>query len=248
MRKSEKITELDYRLLKDKYNEAELESILEKIEEDYPVQYAIGNVQFLDCEIDVDERVLIPRFATELLVDKLKGYIKKYDLQNSNMIDLCTGSGCIAIALKKTFSGSKMCALDKSLDALEVAKSNAKKNDVKVDFISLDILSHNVQGKFSVIVSNPPYVKKDEFVSSNTRYEPSIALYPGSDDIVFYKRIIDLSKTMLEDRGIIAFEIGSTQGARITEYAREVLPQCKVVLEKDYEDFTRFVFIFKNCE
>jgi len=248
MHKSEKITELDYQLLRDKYSEAELRSVLKKIEDDYPVQYAIGNVQFLDCELDVDERVLIPRFATELLVDKLKNYIRKYGFENSSMIDLCTGSGCIAIALKKAFSGSKVSALDKSLDAIDVAKSNADKNGVNIEFISSDILFSSVDEKFSVIVSNPPYVKMDEYVSPNTKYEPAMALYPGDDDIVFYKRIIDLSRTMLEDRGIIAFEIGSTQGSKISEYVKKVLPQCKVILEKDYENFTRYVFILKNCE
>lgn len=245
----EEISRIDYELLKEKYrNQSELDKVLEKIEnEDYPIQYAIGNVQFLDHIIGVDERVFIPRFATELLVDKVISYIKGYGLEEGPFIDICTGSGCIAISLASKFREVKVDALDISRAAIEVARRNAKSCDVEIEFLENDILTAvNLQNRYSVIISNPPYVKNDEGVSSNTRFEPQIALYPGEDDIVFYKKIIDLAKTDLKDKGMIAFEIGSTQASRIKEYARNVFPDSLVKVEKDYEGFDRFVFIFKN--
>ena len=182
------ISDLDFPLLKKRYKSSELEAIIKKIENDYPVQYAIGDVDFLKTNINVDERVLIPRFETELLVDKLSKYIDYYSFGEKEMIDLCTGSGCIAIALKTEFSNAKITAIDISEEALELAQQNALLNNVQVTFIKMDILKGiKVEKKFSVLVSNPPYVKLEEEVSSNTKYEPNIALYPGEDDIIFYK-------------------------------------------------------------
>ncbi len=239
------ITSLDYKLLTEKYKGSKLASIIKKIEEeDYPVQYAIGNVQFYYNFIHVDERVLIPRFETELLVDKLLKYIKIRKLENSNIVDICTGSGCIAISLKKNLENSKVEAIDISNDALKVARLNAKLNKVDITFMEKDILKENIKdAKYSVIVSNPPYVKSGEIVSNNTKYEPKIALYPGEDDIIFYKRILDLSKNMLNSRGIIAFEIGATQGESIIKYTRKIYPQAKIDLEKDYNNLERYIFI-----
>ena len=241
------ISDLDFSLLKKRYKSSELEAIIKKIENDYPVQYAIGDVDFLKTNINVDERVLIPRFETELLVDKLSKYIDYYSFGEKEMIDLCTGSGCIAIALKTEFSNAKITAIDISEEALELAQQNALLNNVQVTFIKMDILKWiKVEKKFSVLVSNPPYVKLEEEVSSNTKYEPNIALYPGEDDIIFYKSILDRSKRIMEDRSIIAFEIGATQGKEIQEYARKIYPSAKIIIEKDFNGFDRFIFIFNN--
>lgn len=250
MFEGQSITEADLKLLKEKYSPLELENIIKKIEtEDYPVQYAIGNVQFLNYVYDVDSRVLIPRFATELLVSKLINYIKIYNLESTNMLDICSGSGCIAISLANEFPLARVSGVDISSDAIDVAKHNSEKYNKKIEFFEQDILREHVKGKYSVVVSNPPYVNRSEVVSANTKYEPDIALYPnGDDDIVFYKRIIDEAKSILEDKAIVAFEIGATQGSRILEYAKEHFPEEKIILEKDYEGFDRFVFIFKNCE
>lgn len=247
---TEKMTNLDFALLKQKYtDEDELKKVLKKIDDDYPVQYAIGNVDFLGCTIEVDERVLIPRFETELLVDKCRVRMKKNFLPSMRIVDFCTGSGCIAILLKKYFPLALVTAIDKSKDALTVARKNAINNDVDINFLEKDILKDEVFFEtIDVIIANPPYVNADEIVSPNTAYEPSLALYPGKDDIIFYKKIFTLAKTLLSSRGMIAFEIGSTQGDRIKGLAKVMFPNAKITLEQDYAGLDRFLFIEVGIE
>lgn len=247
--KPDNITELDYKLLKDKYGKNDLEKVLEKIAKDYPVQYAIGDVDFLKSKILVDERVLIPRFETELLVKKTIDYVKKNGLERSDILDICTGSGCIAISMQSAFPKAKVTAVDISKDAIELAKENAELNEVSINFIVDDILKgFTGSDKYSVIVSNPPYVRLDEEVSVNTKFEPSIALYPGKDDLLFYRVILERSKRILQNKSIIAFEIGSQQGDEVCSLAKNVYPSSRVVLERDYAGLDRFVFVFNNCE
>ena len=244
------INNLDWELLVKKYkSENKLKKVIKKIEKDYPIQYLIGDVEFLNTKIIVNHHVLIPRFETELLVANLIDYIKKYDLSNNPIIDLCTGSGCIAIALKKKFDKSIVYAVDKSYTALHVAKKNAKGNGVKIKYLKKDVLKNlKLDKKFSILVSNPPYVKEGEIVTNNTKYEPQIALYPGKDDILFYKKILELSKKILYKKNIIAFEIGSTQAKDICQYAKKIYNNAIIKVVKDYSGFDRFVFIFNNCE
>lgn len=239
----------DWNALLSKYSEEELDSIYEKILNDYPVQYLIGDVDFLNTKINVDENVLIPRYETELLVSKLIDYIKKFNLEDTNILDLCTGSGCISISLKKYLPNSSVYGVDISKNALNVAKSNASLNYENVDFLEKDVLNdYDYNKKFSVLVSNPPYLKLDEEVSKNTKYEPSIALYPGDDDIIFYKKILDNASKILEKKNIIAFEIGMMQGEEILEYAKNKFKDAYIEIQKDFNDRDRFIFIFNNCE
>lgn len=249
MLEEEKISRIDSELLEERYQDRkELEEVLEKIRNGYPVQYAIGNVPFLNNIIEVDERVLIPRFATELLVSKTIDYIKEKKLDGGPFVDICTGSGCIAIALRSEFKNSSILAIDVSEDALEVARMNALTNKVEIEFLKEDILkTDKLDHHFSLIIANPPYVKSGEVVSLNTKYEPKIALYPGEDDVIFYKKIIDLANESLLDRAMIAFEIGSTQAKEISDYVKNAMPQATISIEKDYEGYDRFLFIFKNC-
>lgn len=244
------INRLDFEELRKKYpNDIKLKEIIKKIENNYPIQYAIGNVNFLGNEILVNEDVLVPRFETELLVDTLSKYISKYNFDKTACIDVCTGSGCIAVALKKKFSDLEVWAIDVSEKALSVAKSNSTLNEVNINFLCLDVLhDFNLSDKFDVLVSNPPYVKKGELVSPNTKYEPQIALYPGDDDIIFYRKILEKSVELLHDKNIIAFEIGSTQASRICDEARKYYPKSDIKVVKDYNQFDRFIFIFNNCE
>ncbi len=243
----EKMTMLDYNLLKERYSESELEQVLAKIDEDYPVQYAIGNVDFLGCEIDVDERVLIPRFETELLVQELIDYMSKYGFEKVRIVDACTGSGCIAIALAKHFENAEVWGIDKSEDALDVARANAAKNGVEITFLNEDVLEGiKFPCKCDVLVSNPPYVRRDEKVSANTRFEPSMALYPVGDELIFYRRILEDASDKLVARSIIAFEIGSEQGLRVCELVRKFFPDADVRLEQDYAGLDRFVFVFNR--
>lgn len=244
------ISKLDWELLCKKYkSDRSLSKVVKKIEDDYPVQYAIGDVEFLNNKILVNKNVLIPRFETELLVDKLIKYIDANNLEKTNMLDLCTGSGCIAISLASKIKGANCFAVDRSFKALRLANKNARINRVKVKFLRKNILKDNKYPlKYGVIVSNPPYVTLNEKVSPNTKFEPHIALYPGEDDILFYKKIIDDSLKMTYPKNIIAFEIGSKQAERICKYASDKFPKAKIVVEKDYNGYDRFVFIFNNCE
>lgn len=249
MKISDYISNLDYKLLVDKYpNEKDLEVVIRKIiDEDYPVQYAIGDVDFLDVKIMVDERVLIPRFATELLVKKTLDYISKYSLDKTNILDLCTGSGVIAISLKKNLKDAYVCGIDLSEDALQVAFKNAQLNKVDVKFLRGNVLeSLKIEKGFSVLIANPPYVKLQEEVSANTKYEPRMALYPGEDDLIFYKKIIDNCENYLLEKNIIALEIGSTQGKQVRDYAYKKFPNAEIYVEKDFEGYDRFVFIINE--
>lgn len=243
------INELDWNLLIKKYKGRKLEVIIKKIKNNYPVQYAIGNIEFIKSKILVNKNVLIPRFETELLVDKLIKYIKLYNLQSSNMIDLCTGSGCIAISLKKEFSDAYVLGIDKSHKALRVARKNAKLNKTSINYEKKNVLKKlKLKKRFSILVSNPPYVRLDEKVSLNTKFEPSDAIYPGKNDIIFYEMILNDSKNFLYHKNIIAFEIGSNQAERICKIAKDIYPSAKIIVEKDYNQFNRFIFIFNNCE
>lgn len=243
------MTELDLKLLKESYSADELSEILKRVDEDYPVQYAIGNVDFLGYKIMVDERVLIPRFETELLVDKLSKYMSSMGIVQGNAIDLCTGSGCIAIALKKKFNGFDVMAVDKSEEALCVTRENCRLNDADVCLSIMDVLTElSFENKFDILVSNPPYVHPDEVVSPNTRYEPQMALYPDGEDIIFYKKILEQAGNFMSEKSIIAFEIGCKQSERICNFAEPLFPQAKIVIEKDYAGLDRFIFIFNGCE
>ena len=149
---------------------------LQKIEAGIPIQYIIGNVDFYGNIIKVNESVLIPRFETELLVDKTIHKINQiFKNQKIDIIDLGTGSGCIAITLKKEIN-SNVDALDISIDAIKVAKDNAKDNNVEINFINQDMSTYK-EKKYDVIISNPPYIKYDEEIMNLVKdNEPHLAL------------------------------------------------------------------------
>ena len=173
-------------------------------------QYIVGNVDFYGNTIFVDKRVLIPRYETELLVEKAIGYINKYFGDNIRILDIGTGSGCIAITVKKIL-GCEVVASDISRDAIDVASYNAKYNSVDIDFVCSDIFL-NIEGKFDVIISNPPYIRKDENIEEIVREnEPNIALSAEEDGLYFYHKILEGSSKYLNDRYMIAFEIGEAQ-------------------------------------
>ena len=237
-----KIDKPSLSLLKEKYKGKDYEDIIERIVVDnYPVQYAIGNVPFYGSIINVDERALIPRFETELLVDIVYKKIKGKKL---NILDLCTGSGCIAISLKNKSKDFNITGVDISEKALSLAKENAKLNNTEVEFIKKDILKdHKYKKKYDVIISNPPYVKLSEYVSPNTKYEPQNALYAGSNNLIFYETIVDYAKDILNDKFIIAFEINNKDGRVLKELAEEKFTNAKVSLLKDYNKLDRFLII-----
>lgn len=218
---------------------------IERLQNGEPVQYIVGNVNFYGNEIKVNKNVLIPRFETEELVEYTISYIKKMFKEKINIIDLGTGSGCIAITLKKKIN-SNVSAIDISKEALEVARENAKKNKVEINFIQNDMLD-NISDKFDVIISNPPYISKNEEIQDIVRKnEPSLALYADNEGLYYYEKIIKQSKKNLKEKFIIAFEIGYMQGDKIKKLAEQNYPKAEVVLKKDLQGKDRFIFIINN--
>lgn len=238
--KPEYITNTDWQLLKEKYRD-NIEEVLDKLEEHYPVQYLIGNVEFLNTIIHVDERVLIPRFETELLVEKTIQKLKKMKLENPNILELGTGSGCISIALKKNID-CKVSAVDISEDAIQVARENATLNKVSIDFKVQDMLNINYEG-YDLIISNPPYVSETEPVGKETQYEPQNALFAKEKGLFFYQEIIKKISELSTKPKLIAFEIGMTQGNELLEFSKKHLSTMTPSIEKDLTDRDRYLFI-----
>jgi len=222
-----------------KYYKGNLEEAIAKLNQGIPVQYIVGNVNFYGYNINVDENVLIPRFETEELVEKtLKKLNNKKDL---NIVDLGTGSGCIAITLSKELD---ICvdAVDISEKALEVAKKNAKENNAKINFYLGDMLAP-LNKKYDCIISNPPYISYDEEIMDIVKNnEPSIALYAENNGLACYEKILSTCKDYLNKNALIAFEIGYKQADSIKVLANKYL-DCNVTVEKDLQGKDRFIFI-----
>lgn len=207
-----------------------------------PVQYIVGSVNFYGLEFKVDKNVLIPRFETELLVAKTIDYIRKYFNKEVNILDIGTGSGVIAITLSKKIK-AKVTAVDISKEALDIAQENAKKNNVYIDFIQSDLFT-NVNEKFDVIISNPPYIALDEVIDEKVKNnEPHIALYAKNEGLYFYEKILKEAPNYLKQKNILAFEIGETQGERLKKIASKYFPDAIITIEKDYPGKDRYLFI-----
>ncbi|TJY36093.1 peptide chain release factor N(5)-glutamine methyltransferase [Pontimicrobium aquaticum] len=185
-----------------------------------PIQYILGDTEFYGLVFKVNPSVLIPRPETEELVQWI---INCHSEQNKetelNILDIGTGSGCIAISLAKNLSNAKVFALDISNDALKTAKQNAVNNEVEVEFIEADILDWDCGNlEFDIIVSNPPYVREleKEGMSANVlEHEPHLALFVKDDDaLLFYRNITEISKTILKPNGQLYFEINESLGER----------------------------------
>jgi len=216
---------------------------LKELESGKPIQYIIGNVDFYGNIIKVNESVLIPRFETELLVDLTIKKIKEiFKDKQIDILDLGTGSGCIAITLKKE-TNSIVDALDISKEALTVARQNASDNNVNINFINEDMTNYT-EKKYDVIISNPPYIKYDEEIMDIVKNnEPHLALYAEDDGLYFYKKIIDNIPIITKDKYLICFEIGYLQATTIVDYAKQKLKDINITVHKDYSNKDRFIFI-----
>ena len=220
------------------YNEC-----LKELEKGKPIQYIIGNVDFYGNIIKVNQSVLIPRYETELLVDITIKKIKKiFKDKKIDILDLGTGSGCIAITLKKE-TNSNVDALDISTEALKVAIANAKDNNVEINFINQDMTTYNSK-QYDVIISNPPYIRYDEEIMELVKNnEPHLALYAEDDGLYFYKHIIKNIPNITKEKYLVCFEIGEHQSTAIVDYAKENLENINISVEKDYSEKERFIFI-----
>ena len=228
--------------LKKYLDKDKLEEGLEQLKQGIPVQYIVGNVNFYGNTINVNKNVLIPRFETELLVDKTIKYIKNNFKHHVDILDIATGSGCIAITLKKEID-STVDASDISEEAIKVAQENALNNKVDINFINSNMLT-NITKKYDIIISNPPYLtKEDDIMDIVKNNEPEIALYAKDNGLYYYDVILKNIKNNLKDKYLIAFEIGYTQGEAIKNLALKYLDNINVKIEKDFSNKDRFVFI-----
>lgn len=233
----------DIEYLKKYLSSDKLDSGIELLKKGISPQYIVGNVCFYGNIINVNSNVLIPRFETELLVEKTIKHIKEIFNNNKiNILDIGTGSGCISITLKKEID-CNVVGVDISNDALEVASENAVSNNVEIDFINSDVFS-NVKKRFDVIISNPPYIRHDEEIEEIVKNnEPHLALYASDNGLYFYDKILRECSNYLNDKFLIAFEIGYEQGEDIKALAYKYLDNINVSIEKDYSGRDRFVFI-----
>lgn len=237
---NEQINYLKKYLPKDRLDEG-----IRKLEEGVPVQYIVGNVDFFGNIIKVNKDVLIPRFETELLVEKTIKYVKDNFNKKVSIVDIGTGSGCIAITLKKELD-CDVTGVDISKEALDVAFINAKDNNVKIDF-RLGNMLDNLDRKYDVLVSNPPYIREDEEIQDIVKNnEPHIALYAKDKGLYYYKEILKKARDHLNNKFMIAFEIGEMQADDIKKLAKKYLNDINIFVEKDYSNRDRFIFIFSR--
>jgi len=201
-----------------------IDNILVRLKTGEPIQYILGHTEFYGLPFKVNPSVLIPRPETEELVEWVISSVGSGQLAVDNILDIGTGSGCIAISLKKNLIDAQVSAIDISTEALNTAKENAELNNVDVDFILADILnlkSEIEHPKFEIIISNPPYVTledKKQMHSNVTDFEPHTALFvPENDSLIFYKAIADFAADHLEKDGLLFFEINEIYGKQLVE-------------------------------
>ena len=224
-------------LTKDKLYEG-----LERLKKGEPVQYIVGNVDFYGYKINVNKNVLIPRFETEELVDNTIKLLNKY-FKNPKVLEIGTGSGCISIALKKEIENIDITATDISKEALEVAKNNAKENNVDITFINTNIYE-GIKDKFNCIISNPPYISRNEKIMDIVyNNEPHQALFSGNNGLYFYEEILKNVNNVLNDKYLICFEIGESQAESIRQMTYKYLGNVNVVVQKDMQKRDRMIFI-----
>lgn len=232
----------DLELIKKYIPENKQKEALKKLNTGYPIQYIIGNVYFYNSEILVNEDVLIPRFETEYLIEKTLKYIKNFNFIKPSILEIGTGSGCISIALKKEIE-CNIDAIDISNKAIEVAKRNANKNNVEINYFLVDIHNFNFNKQYDIVISNPPYVPYNSLVDEKIKYEPQNAIYAQEEGLYFYKIILKNIKNNLKENFLIAFEIGDKQGRKIEWLAKAILNNVYIKIEKDYNNYERYVFI-----
>ena len=184
---------------------------IEKLTKGIPLQHITHRQEFMKMDFFVDENVLIPRPDTEILVEEVIKIAQKYN--SPRILDLCTGSGAIAISLKKFVPNADITAVDISEKALEIAQKNAKKLETKINFLKSDLFDKLDNKKFDIIVSNPPYIRKDEIkkLSEEVQKEPKIALDGGEDGLDFYRIITEQAINYLKTGSFLCFEIGYNQ-------------------------------------
>lgn len=216
---------------------------IKKMKEGIPLEHIIHQKEFMKLNFYVDEKVLIPRQDTEILVEEV---IKIAKNTNANeILDLCTGSGAIAISLAKYLNNSHITAIDVSVDALQIAKKNAINNGVQnqITFINSDMFTELKNKKFDIIVTNPPYIKKHVIndLEIQVKKEPYIALDGGEDGLKFYRKIIKESYEYLKYKGYLCMEIGFDQKIDVIELIENEEKFENTYSKKDLYDNDRII-------
>lgn len=217
-------------------------ALLERRKKGEPLQQIIGFVEFLTCTIRINRDVLIPRQETELMTDYVIKTLQKDSRSNKILVDLCTGSGCIAIAIKKALPEIHVIGVELSEKALRVAEGNALLNNVSIEFLQGDFLSPLVGRHVDFVVSNPPYVSELEYEGldpSVKLFEPRLALVGGKDGLDFYKRLADSLPDYLNRPAKVFLEIGASQG-KVIKALFEKKPWHGVVIHKDLASHDRY--------
>lgn len=224
-----------------------LENISQRLAQNEPAQYIVGDTDFYNLNLKVDPRALIPRPETEELVDLI---LKENEVENLKVLDVGTGTGAIGLSLKKTRPTWQVTLADISTDALALAKENAEANNLSVDFVQSDVFS-NVNGSFDIIVSNPPYIAYDEqdlMDESVIKYEPDLALYATESGLAIYNRLAANSKQFLSQGGKIYLEIGFSQGQAVKNLFQKSFPKKEIRILPDLAGLDRMVIISDNGE
>ena len=230
-------------------NEEKYFSLIEKhIREDMPLSHLVGFEYFYDRKFKVTKDVLSPRMETEELIYRVIEYVKTTKKDSIKILDLCTGSGIIAITLKKELElkSVRLIASDISEEALVVAKENAELNNADIKFIQSDIFN-NIDEKFDIIVSNPPYIDRKDEITMKTNvlnYDPHLALFAEEEGMYFYRKILEEAKNYLNDSGVIFFEIGHDQREKITKLAD--INDYHAEVYKDLNGRDRMAFLSKK--
>ena len=220
-----------------------IETFIEKLKKNVPIQYILGETEFFGLIFNVNESVLIPRPETEELVEWIRSENNRS--ADLNILDIGTGSGCIAISLKHEFPNASVQAFDISEQALNTARSNAERNKLDVTFSQTDILNApETEQRWDIIVSNPPYVtelEKSSILPNVLEHEPHLALFvPDNDPLLFYRSIALFAKHHLKPQGKLYFEINRSFGVETVELLTN-LGFCNVELRKDISGNDRMV-------
>ena len=220
---------------------------IKRLLNDEPLNYVLGYSYFYGYKLIVNEDVLIPRCETEELVCLvLSKYDEYFKGQKINICDVGTGSGAIAIALKKEEDNLNVYASDISEKALEIAKLNAKNNEANINFLCGSMLEPYIENniKVDILVSNPPYIKTVETIEASVYdYEPHVALFGGSDGLKFYKDIFENALKIVNDNGMLFFEMGYDLGNALKDLASQYFPKANIEVLKDMNNKDRMLMI-----
>lgn len=231
----------------DKEIEEKFHKGVERLKNNEPLNYVLGYSYFLGYKMITDDSVLIPRFETEELVGLiLSKYDEYFKGQKVDVCDVGTGSGAIAIALKKEEDNLNLYASDISGEAIATANKNAKNNNAEVKFMVGSMLDPYIENniKVDILVSNPPYIKEDEVLEESVKdYEPNIALFGGEDGLKFYRIIFENAHKILKEKSLLFFEIGYDQKENLSKLAKEYFKNAEISVFKDINGKDRMLMI-----